>query len=147
MTEATAELWRKKHAERAEGWASRFSRETLEYVIQELRYKAKVFKETGLISLYHGDVVKSDVAIPNELHQRLKVAKVVFEKDVIASRGEKREGVVKFVDPDRFNVVFGATEVIEDGVLDKETCFQRMNSGSCLPYLDPDRTYVGSFSS
>lgn len=117
----------------------------MEYVIQELRYKAKVFKETGLVSLNQGDVVKSDVAIPNELHKHLKVAVALLENDVIASQGKKREGVVKIVDPDHFNVVFGETKVIEEGALDKETCLQKMQSGSCIPYPDPDETYVGSY--
>jgi hypothetical protein len=34
------------------------------WIFEELRYKAKIFYDTGVVSVYNGDVVKSDSAVP-----------------------------------------------------------------------------------
>lgn len=145
MTEATAERWHKKQRGELGWWDWSFSTETMEYLIQELRYKAKVFKETGLVSLYHGDVVKSDVAISKELKERLKVAAAALGEGVLANQKKEREGVVDIVDPNLSTVLFGFTRVVVDGVLDRETCLQRMKAGYTLSKKTDFETLVGSF--
>ena len=43
--------------------------------IAELQFKAKAFQENGgLVSVYNGDVVKSDTAIPSEVQASLYAA-------------------------------------------------------------------------
>jgi hypothetical protein len=145
MTEATAERWRKQQKGELGKWEWSFSTETMEYLIQELRYKAKVFKDTGLISLYQGDVVKSDVVISKELKERLKIAAAALGEDVLASQKKERKGVVDIVDPNCSVVLLGFTRVIADGVLDMETCLQRMKAGYTLSEKTNFRTLVGSF--
>ncbi|KAF8065186.1 hypothetical protein FPV67DRAFT_1696141 [Lyophyllum atratum] len=44
----------------------------VEWCMSELQEKAEVFKKTGAVSVYNGDVVKSDVAIPESLKIALK---------------------------------------------------------------------------
>ena len=47
----------------------------LDWCIAELKAKAKAFQENGgLVSVFDGDVVKSDTTIPPDLQAALKVA-------------------------------------------------------------------------
>ena len=55
------------------------SEKMIDWCIAELQYKAGVFKDTGLVSVYTGDVVKSDVAIPTSLQEELKAAVLLLE--------------------------------------------------------------------
>ncbi|RQM06044.1 hypothetical protein DH86_00002346, partial [Scytalidium sp. 3C] len=50
-----------------------------DWIIDELRYKAGIFKRAGAISVYNGDVVKSDSAVPLELKESLKRKVQVLE--------------------------------------------------------------------
>lgn len=119
--------------------------ETLEYVIQELRYKAKVFNDTGLIALYHGDVVKSDIVINIELKESLKAAAAELGEEVLATKKKKRKGLIDIVNPNRSTVSFGSTRVIVDGVLDRETCLQQMRGGYKLSDKSDFETPLGFY--
>lgn len=45
-----------------------------EWCIAELRWKASIYRDRGLVSVYQADVVKSDIAIPQALNQALSAA-------------------------------------------------------------------------
>ena len=45
-----------------------------EWCIAELRWKASIYRERGLVVVYQADVVKSDIAIPQALNQALSAA-------------------------------------------------------------------------
>lgn len=45
-----------------------------EWCIAELRWKASIYRDSGLVSVYQADVVKSDRAIPQALNQALSAA-------------------------------------------------------------------------
>jgi hypothetical protein len=39
----------------------------MNWVIDELRYKAQIFKATGAVAIFNGNVVKSDTAVSQDL--------------------------------------------------------------------------------
>lgn len=45
-----------------------------EWCIAELRWKASVYRDSHLVSVYQADVVKSDIAVPQALNQALSAA-------------------------------------------------------------------------
>lgn len=45
-----------------------------EWCIAELRWKASIYRDSGLVRVYQADVVKSDIAIPQALNQALSAA-------------------------------------------------------------------------
>jgi hypothetical protein len=53
----------------------------VDWCIAELQFKAKAFQENGgLVSIYNGDVVKSDAAIPPGLQASLRAAVAPLEE-------------------------------------------------------------------
>jgi hypothetical protein len=80
------------------------------YCIDELRYKSKIFQETGAIAIYDGDVVKSDLAIPSSLKESLHIAAAPLE-DVPELHCDwhpgSNETVLDLVHPSLFPVVYG----------------------------------------
>jgi hypothetical protein len=46
----------------------------VDWCIAELQYKAKIFEKICAVSVYDGDVLKSDTAIPDSLKEALKAA-------------------------------------------------------------------------
>jgi hypothetical protein len=49
-----------------------FSERTADWSILELQYKTKFFEETGGVTVFAGDVVKSYTAIPATIQEELK---------------------------------------------------------------------------
>src|SRR5271170_4892881 len=78
------------------------------YCIGELRHKSKLFQETGAVTAYDGDVVKSDCAISSSLKDALRVAVMPLE-DVPSYRRDwhpgSNETVLDLVHPSLFPVV------------------------------------------
>lgn len=55
-----------------------------EWCIAELRWKASIYRDSGLVRVYQADVVKSDTAIPQALNQALSAAVKDLERVSIA---------------------------------------------------------------
>lgn len=51
-----------------------FTETMFEWCIAELRWKASIYRDSHLVSVYEADVVKSDTAIPKALNQALSAA-------------------------------------------------------------------------
>lgn len=108
----------------------------VEWCIAELRYKAKIYKETGAISVYTGDVVKSDIAVSSELKEALRAAVTPLEnipsvdQDWHPNSGNK---VLDLVHPSLFPVVYGLTRILPDSLLSLDDCIKRCGEGVVLP--------------
>jgi Protein of unknown function (DUF4246) len=105
------------------------------WCIDELQYKAKKFRETGLIATYDGDVAKSDTIIPLCLRNAFKVAAAPLEN----IRAEDRDWhlgsgdiVQDLVDPSLFPVVYGRTRILRDSVVGLDDCVKRCGDGVTL---------------
>jgi hypothetical protein len=87
----------------------------VDWVIDELRYKSKIFKKTGAVSIFNRDVVKSDLAIPQGIRESLKVAVRKLEnipevfKDYHPGSDRK---VLDLVHPSLFPLIYGRNCVL-----------------------------------
>lgn len=117
--------------------SERLSEKAVDYCIAELRYKAKVYEETGLVRVFYGDVVKSDTAIPAWLQDELKAAVSPLE-NVSPRRLDWHPGsdgkVLDLVHPSLFPLVYGQTRILpSQEVASLEDCISRCGEGVALP--------------
>ncbi|TFK31619.1 hypothetical protein BDQ12DRAFT_693870 [Crucibulum laeve] len=107
------------------------------WCIAELQYKAKFFQSSGgLVTVYNGDVVKSDTIIPSSLQEALKAAVAPLEnvpdreKDWHPGSGEK---VLNLVHPSLFPLVYGRSRGLKEGVTSLDDCIERCGEGETIP--------------
>lgn len=112
------------------------SQEMADWVIDELRYKAKIFNAVGAISVYNGDVVKSDTAVPLELKEALQAAVKELE-DVPKLSKDYHPGsdgkVLDLVHPSLFPIIYGRTRVISDSLIGLNNCIESCGMGEVVP--------------
>lgn len=109
----------------------------VDYCIAELRHKASVFQREGFITVYDGDVVKSDSVISESLRLAL-VAAVAPLEDVQPNRKDWHPGsdekVLDLVHPSLFPVIYGRTRIMKEGykLVDLGDCISRCGEGVTL---------------
>lgn len=112
------------------------------WIIQELRYKAKIFDETKAVSLYNGDVVKSDSKVPESLREALKSAVVPLEtipevyKDYHPGSDDK---VIDLVHPSLFPLIYGRSRILPDKLVALDNCLEMIGLGDILPKPSEDK--------
>jgi hypothetical protein len=110
------------------------------WIFEELRYKAKIFYDTGVVSVYNGDVVKSDSAVPLSIKEALRDAVRPLEnipkqfKDYHPHSDDK---VVDLVHPSLFPLVYGRSRILRESTVDLHDCLTRMGNGEAIP-VPPD---------
>jgi hypothetical protein len=118
------------------------------WIIQELRYKAKIFDETKAVSLYNGDVVKSDFQVPESLKEALKSAVVPLEsipevyKDYHPGSDEK---VIDLVHPSLFPLIYGRSRILPDKLVGSDNCLEMIGLGNILPLPMEDESAHSGF--
>jgi hypothetical protein len=112
------------------------SQEMADWVIAELRFKAESFKTVGAISVYDGDVVKSDTAVPTDLKEALQEALKDLE-DVPQSSKDYHPGsdgkVLDLVHPSLFPLIYGRTRVVSDSLIGLDECIESCGKGDVVP--------------
>lgn len=110
-----------------------FSEKMLDYMFDELEFRASRLKETGQVAMLDLGVVKSDVAISKDLQERLKQAvrplEEVPEKDYHPGSDEK---VVDLVHPSLYPLVYGRTKVLPDQIIGLDD-WMSSSKGEVLP--------------
>lgn len=113
------------------------------WVIEELKYKAKIFQETGAVSVFDGDVVKSDTAVPERLKKALQEAIRVLE-DVPQDQRDYHPGsdntVLDLVHPSLFPLVYGRSRILRDEVIGLDDCLARSGGGEVIPVPPEEQT-------
>ena len=111
------------------------------FCIDELRYKAQDFAETGCVTVFNGDVVKSDIAVPVDLMNALRKAVSCLEA-VPESKKDWHPGsdgkVLDLIHPSLFPLVYGRTRIPPDSVLGLSDCFKRSCEGVTIPIPDTE---------
>jgi hypothetical protein len=105
------------------------------YCVDELRHKSKLFKETGAVTVYDADVVKSDNAIPPSLKEALRVAIAPLENVPTFHRDwhpGSNETVLDLVHPSLFPVIYGKTKILSDSFVGLDDCIKRCGEGEVL---------------
>ena len=104
----------------------------MDWVIEELRYKAKLFEDIGAVTVYTGHVVKSDSVVPESLKLELQAAVAKLE-DVPDKHKDWHPGsdgkVLDLVHPSLYPLVYGRTRVLETGRTSLEDCIARCGEG------------------
>ena len=103
--------------------------------IAELKYKAKVFKETGAVCVFTGDVVKSDTAVPAAIQEELKAAVRALEdipEKLKDWHPDSEDKVLDLVHPSLFPLVYGITRILPDSLADLDDCIKRCGEGTVL---------------
>ena len=115
----------------------------MDWVFEELRYKAKLFEDIGAVSIYTGHVVKSDSVIPESLKHELQAAVAQLEnvpdkhKDWHPGSNGK---VLDLVHPSLYPLVYGRTRVLETGTTSLEECIARCGEGQTTQIPSEDET-------
>lgn len=108
----------------------------VDWVIEELRYKSKDFKETSAFVVYEGDVVKSDIAVPLTVKKSLQKAVKVLE-DVPEAYKDYHPGsddmVLDLVHPSLFPLIYGRSMVLSDSLVGLDDCLESCGKGSVIP--------------
>ncbi|OAA78378.1 hypothetical protein LEL_05201 [Akanthomyces lecanii RCEF 1005] len=124
-------------------WAV-FTEGMADAVIAELRAKADLYQETGLIPVmdYSACAIKSDRLMTDELVQRLKAAVAPLE-NVPANVKDWHPGsegkVLDIVHPSLWPLVYGRTRVLPDKTIGVADCLKHAGTGVTLPTLEPRR--------
>ncbi|KAF7967158.1 hypothetical protein HWV62_35668 [Athelia sp. TMB] len=112
------------------------SEDMVDYCIRELRYKSLAFRETGVVTAYDGDVVKSDHIVSEELRLALKSAVAPLEQ-VGAIHQDWHPGsdgmVLDLVHPSLFPVVYGITRILKDSTVGLHQGVELCGKGEVLP--------------
>lgn len=123
--------WDERLPEIGDWWLS----ETMfEVCMQELREKAKVYEEKGLVAVLDAEatIVKSDCAVSAELRDKLRSAVRPLEdvperlRDWHPGSDEK---VLDLVHPSLFPVVYGLTKVLPTGTVPLDDCISYTGKG------------------
>ncbi|TFK62408.1 hypothetical protein BDN72DRAFT_932523 [Pluteus cervinus] len=116
----------------------------VDYCIAELRYKAELLPQYNAISIFHGDVVKSDTIVPESLRLALIDAAKPLE-DVPAKYQDwhpRSDGkVLDLVHPSLFPLVYGRSRVLSHGKATLDDCIERCGQGEVVP-IPAEPTYI-----
>ncbi|KAG6909612.1 hypothetical protein DXG01_016394 [Tephrocybe rancida] len=114
-----------------------------EWCIAELRYKAKIFEKTGAVSVFNGDVVKSDTAIPLSLKEALKAAVAPLEQVPTRSQDwhpRSDDKVLDLVHPSLYPLVYGRSRILSDTTVGLDDCIEQSGRGETIPVPPEEET-------
>lgn len=115
----------------------------VDWVIDELRWKSERFKKTGRLTVYYGDVVKSDCAISEDTKLWLRAAVRPLE-DVPEKYKDYHPGsdgkVLDIVHPSLFPLIYGKSRVLEDGLIGLDDCIANSGKGTTVPIRPDEET-------
>ncbi|KAG6864409.1 hypothetical protein C0991_009702 [Blastosporella zonata] len=108
----------------------------IDWCIAELQYKTKAFLKTGAVSVYNGDVVKSDTVISHELKEALKAAAAPLEQ--VPERAKdwhpySNNMVLDLVHPSLFPLIYGRSRILPSDTVGLNDCIDRSGEGVVVP--------------
>ncbi|RHZ64568.1 DUF4246 domain-containing protein [Aspergillus thermomutatus] len=114
--ENCAREWRQKFLDVYNG----LSPEMMDWVIEEVKFKAEIFLKKGMVTALDGDVVKSDSAITEDIKLALQAAVEPLE-DIAEHDKDYEPGsggqIVNLVDPSLFALSYSRSQVLPDRVI------------------------------
>ena len=116
--------------------AHNISQNMVDWVIDELQFKAEIYHKTGAVSVYNGDVVKSDSAVSESLKEALQSAVSSLE-DIPEIHKDYHPGsdgtVVDLVHPSLFPLIFGRSRVLRNDLVGLQNCVEKTGQGEIVP--------------
>ncbi|KAF5314643.1 hypothetical protein D9611_007124 [Ephemerocybe angulata] len=145
--ETIVEKWR---AETASGFD--FSKDMFEFCIAELRYKAEnVYQDPNTpITVYNGDVVKSDSAVPDTVKIALQLAVKSLEHVPDNEKDwhpDSNNMVLDLVHPSLFPLVYGKSRVLKvsEKVVGLTDCVTRCGEGEVLEVKEDENAKANQY--
>ena len=118
----------------------------MNWVIDELRYKATLYEDIGAVVVFTGHVVKSDTIVPESLKLELLAAVTELE-DVPDRHKDWHPGsngkVLDLVHPSLYPLIYGRTRVLEYGKTSLEDCIARCGEGQTTQIPPTEETLGG----
>ncbi|KAF5354276.1 hypothetical protein D9756_007047 [Leucocoprinus leucothites] len=132
-----------------EGEAPSFTEKMFQYCIDELRYKAELYKKSGFVRVFTADVVKSDTAITSDLQEALKAVVAPLE-NVPQNRKDwhpgSNEQVLDLVHPSLFPLVYGLSRILPNSITSLDDYITQCGAGEVIPSQDNvDSAYSKKF--
>jgi hypothetical protein len=118
----------------------------VDWCINELRYKTKIFEQTGAVAIHRGDVVKSDVAIPTALKERLQRAVAPLEQvpEILKDwHPGSNDQVLDLVHPSLFPLVYGRSRVLSDRLTTLADFAERCGQGVAISVPPEEEATLG----
>ncbi|KAJ3562998.1 hypothetical protein NP233_g9227 [Leucocoprinus birnbaumii] len=112
-----------------------FTQRMFQYCIEELRYRADVYKKHGFIQVLSGEIFKSDTVIPSELQESLKAAVAPLENVPENERDwhpGSNEQVLDLVHPSLFPLVYGLSRILPNTTTNLDDCIGRCGAGETV---------------
>ena len=109
------------------------TKKMLDWCILELREKATIFQETGIVAALDWAIYKSDSIVPSELRDALKHALVPLEDvpEALKDFHPHSDGlVVDLVHPSLFPLMYGYTKILKEGSIGLDDCITRSGDGA-----------------
>ena len=124
------------------------SRPMVDWVIDELRYKATLHQDIDAVVVYTGHVVKSDTIVPESLRLELQTAVAELLENVPDKYKDWHPGsngkVLDLVHPSLYPLVYGRTRVLETGKTSLEDCIARCGEGQTAQIPSEEQTLGAS---
>ncbi|KAG6909579.1 hypothetical protein DXG01_016618 [Tephrocybe rancida] len=113
-----------------------FTDDMFAWYIAELRYRAKIFSETSIISGFKGDIVKSDAPVPFALQEALKAAVASLER--VPDRRKdwhpvSNRQVLDLVHPSLFPLIYGRSKILSNSLAGLDDCIQCSGEETVVP--------------
>ncbi len=107
-----------------------------DYCIEELQYKAQLLQVHNAISVFHGDIVKSDTILPDAL--RLALIGAIKPLEGVRPKHQdwhpRSDGkVLDLVDPSLFPLIYGRSRVLARGRTTLDDCIEQCAQGEIVP--------------
>ncbi|RHZ72328.1 hypothetical protein CDV55_101325 [Aspergillus turcosus] len=137
--------WHKKvnNPEVAEAWKQEamagpedITKNMADWIIDELQFKAIIYELTNVISLYNGDVTKSDHNVPESFRAQLESATKVLDEgpSVLKSYNPGSDHVQRDLVPGAFfPLVYGRTRILKDRIIGLDDALDNIGQGEVVP--------------
>ncbi len=112
------------------------SERMFDYCLAELRHKAGLLQEYNAISVYTGDVVKSDTIVPDPL--RLALIEAVKPLQDVPPKFQdwhprSDDKVLDLVHPSLFPLIYGRSRVLTQGKTNLDNFIEKCGEGEVIP--------------
>lgn len=107
-----------------------------QWMIEELQFKAIVYEKTQTLSLYNGDITKSDIGVPEDLRQRVAdgvkpLERVPPELQFFNPGSENKQR--DLVPIGLFPLVYGRSRILKDKLIGIEDAIACAGRGEVIP--------------
>lgn len=117
----------------------------VDWVIEELRFKATISKSPDPVVVYTGGIIKSDRAVSHTIQTSIRQAARELGNIHMAqrdSRPDSKGQILDLTDPSLYPLVYGRTRVLPDYTIGLDDCIANCGKGDIIPLRSTDETVL-----